>query len=192
MNKLRYLPFARYLEDYPLPQWVIAQAKAQQAYGQLLDRVRWRSLGTKIYGQHNRPGLSGTGGQPFQSVSSQMFQSMPSSRHPSQSMPSPRNMMPPHVQSVPHVRTPTLPSNGVVPSTSGRPNGMAPPPSAVLRSQPDAQPIPSGTNGATINRSPAIPESSKFRSPSTSAPQSYQSYTAHAHTAPPTASDSKG
>lgn len=192
MNGSRCLLSARYLEDYPLPQWVIAPLKAQTAYSQLLDRVRWRSLGIKIYNQNNQPGLGSMGGQPFRSVSSQTLPSMPSPRKPSQSMPSPRNVMPPHAQGIPHVRTPTLPSNGVVPGMSGRPNGMAPPPSAVLRSQPDAQPIPSGTNGATVNQSPAIPESSKIRSPSNSAPQSYQSYASHAYHAPPTASDVKG
>ena len=191
-NRLEMLTFSRYLEDHPLPQWVIAQAKAQEAYSRLLERVRWRSLGIRIYNSNSRPGFGTIGGQPFHSVSAQMPPGMIQSRHPSQSMPSPRTMMPPHTQGIHHARTPTLSSNGVGPAVPGRPNGMAPPPSVVLHSQPDAQPMQPGPNGGPINRSAPIPGPTKAPSPSTVAPQSYQTYAAHAHHSPANASDNKG
>ena len=40
----------RYLVDFPLPQWVISQEQAHQAYYRLTERFRWRSLGIRIYG----------------------------------------------------------------------------------------------------------------------------------------------
>jgi hypothetical protein len=182
----------RYLEDYPLPRWLIGKEKADVAYSRLLERVRWRSLGIRIYNSNNRPGFSMIGGPPFQSVSAQMPPGMAQSRHVSQSMPSPSTMMPPHAQVAPNSHTPTLPSNGVAPAVPGCANGMAPPPSSILRSQPDAQPAQPSPNGAPVNRSPSIPGPSNVRLPSTAVPQSYQTYAAHAHHAPLNASDNKG
>ena len=39
----------RHLEDFPLPRWVIPPNQAQEAYGQLVERSRWRSLAIRVY-----------------------------------------------------------------------------------------------------------------------------------------------
>lgn len=159
---------------------MIAPAKAQDAYSRLLERVRWRSLGIRIYRSNNMP----IGTQPFQSVS-QMQPRMASSRHPSQSMPNHRSVGPPNGIQPHHAQPDPLPHPGRTHGSAAHPpNGMMPAPSAVLRSQPDAQPMQPGPNGVPTPSSATSAGPGSARSPSTSVPMSYHgpTYAAHAHT----------
>lgn len=45
----------RYMEDFPLSQWVIPQQQASNAYNQLVERIRWRNYGIPIYGRDRVP-----------------------------------------------------------------------------------------------------------------------------------------
>lgn len=157
-----------------------------------MERVRWRSLGIRIYRSNNMPGFGTTGNQPFRSVASQVPAGMMRSRHPSQSVSSVHSMGPEHLPGAHHGHTPSLPSNGAMHGMAGRAtNGMAPPPSTVLRSQPDAQPMQPGPNGMLHNPSPTPAESEHVQSPSASAARSYHSSTYAAH-APVDARGNKG
>nr|POE65918.1 hypothetical protein CFP56_57608 [Quercus suber] len=40
-----------YIQDFPLPSWVIPKQQAEIAYSQVIERMRWRSLGIAIYDQ---------------------------------------------------------------------------------------------------------------------------------------------
>lgn len=40
----------QYMQDYPLPDWVIPQRDARLGYHRLLERSRWRALGQPIFG----------------------------------------------------------------------------------------------------------------------------------------------
>lgn len=47
----------RYLQDFPLDQWVVAKADAERAYFDMLERARWRKLGIRIYSSSRVPGV---------------------------------------------------------------------------------------------------------------------------------------
>ncbi|SMQ46111.1 unnamed protein product [Zymoseptoria tritici ST99CH_3D7] len=67
----------RYMEDFPLPQWLIPQEVAQQAYFRLLERMRWRGQGMPIYGRHVHPSEFAPGG----AASSSTLQPLVASQH---------------------------------------------------------------------------------------------------------------
>lgn len=49
----------KYMEDFPIPTWVIGQAEAERAYGSLMHRTKWRSLGIRIFSSEALPSLLG-------------------------------------------------------------------------------------------------------------------------------------
>lgn len=51
-----------YIQDFPLAKWVIPKEQAETAYTQLIDRIRWRSLGIAIYSQTHRAYITGPPG----------------------------------------------------------------------------------------------------------------------------------
>lgn len=125
----------RYMEDFPLPTWVISKDLAEQAFFRLIERMRWRSMGIRIYGDTRIPEM------------------IPNST-PSRTMPGPPGSghMPQHAQ-MPHhpnhysPRPSDMVSSG---AANGRPDMMVrgtpnnvhpPPPQQTLRSQPNAMPM---------------------------------------------------
>ncbi|KAK4506851.1 hypothetical protein PRZ48_000584 [Zasmidium cellare] len=126
----------RYLDDFPLTQWVIPKEQASQAYFRMLERTRWRSLGIRIYGRERLPEWPPGNVAPGTHRAAEINQ---------QPLPVPRDSYPrenPRPASGP-------PAAGQYP-TSARPPHMQtqhagpslPPPRASLPSQPHAQPIP--------------------------------------------------
>ena len=155
INLYTYNSPRRYLEDFPLDRWVIPPEQAQEAYGQLVERSRWRSLGIRIYGSRNAPGSMIGSTPPFhssnvQTMHLQRAQSTDQARHIGHSVfghrqPSmPQQLPQRHTgHQVPH----GLPHTAVPSHTSNR---MPPPPSNVLRSQPHGQPVPTYPNGMPV------------------------------------------
>ena len=128
---------------------MIPQARAQDAHNRLLDRVRWRNLGLPIY---RRPGVRSMSSQPFQSVATQMPPPLAQHRHSSQSMPSPRQAGPPHAAGSQTSQSQHMTDGmGGAAPTHAR-NGMPPPPSAVLPSQPIAHPTSTQVDGRADKR----------------------------------------
>jgi len=107
----------RYLQDFPLDQWVIAKADAEGAYFRMLERARWRKLGIRIYGPSRMPEVFPNGflragdSMPPQLLLSNGMAANPSMYHPSMR---PNGFAPPQL---PH---------------------QPPPPQQILRSQPNA------------------------------------------------------
>jgi len=148
----------RYMEDYPLPTWVIPKENAEQAYFRLLERSRWRSLGIRIYGNQRIPEII-PNATPFRAVGQfpqqQMPLNIPQAGLPHQQFqqrqPSMSGSRPP---STPQQFGPHGPPPGMHPQHSMPPPGMhhplpQPPPGHVLRSQPNAMPmnVPPGPHG---------------------------------------------
>ncbi|KAF7195497.1 hypothetical protein HII31_03091 [Pseudocercospora fuligena] len=119
----------RYMEDHPLNSWVISQDNAHAAYYQLLERTKWRSMGTRIYG-HDRVA---------QPPPHPQHQSMPRQQ---QAPPRPMNSGPMPTQGQRqgpqmHPQGPALGQSHRLPPHMGPPQ----PPPGILRSQPYAQPM---------------------------------------------------
>lgn len=123
----------RYMEDFPLDQWVISKEQASQAYFRLLERTRWRSLGIRIYDRERIPGWGG--GMPGNAQGMRNLQRPLNPPHEMYPRERPRNGSgPPTAQQPPQ----GMPPNTLVP----RRDGHLPPPPNSLPSQPHAQPIP--------------------------------------------------
>ncbi|KAK3696155.1 hypothetical protein LTR37_018126 [Vermiconidia calcicola] len=144
----------RYLEDFPIPHWVIPQELAQEAQDRLLERTRWRGLGIRIYGDRRIPELIPGSTQPFQRVGSQSMQMQaPPTMDRNMHMGQPTQSMPLAMQqNMPHQFSARPMPNGM---PQGPPNQMPygmppPPPGTVLRSQPHAQPVPTYPNGMPV------------------------------------------
>ncbi|KAH9826997.1 hypothetical protein Tdes44962_MAKER09887 [Teratosphaeria destructans] len=118
----------RYLQDYPLDQWVIPRGDAEQAYLRMLERTRWRHLGIPIYGNQRIPEM--------------IPHSTPDFRPNGPGAP----QMPPNMRSQPG-------RPGSVPQQH-----MAyPPPQQMLRSQPHAQPMNVKPGQLYTHHGPPVP-----------------------------------
>ncbi|KAF2214906.1 hypothetical protein CERZMDRAFT_82799 [Cercospora zeae-maydis SCOH1-5] len=131
----------RYLNDYPLDQWVIPKSLAASAHNQLLERLKWRTFGIPIYGRDRVPAWSPDGRMP----PPQHAVMLPGSR-PTHGGPGPGQHMPPlygHLQQPgPHMQPQMQPQPpqqrmGAAPHPN---RGQFPP--GVLPSQPYVPPNP--------------------------------------------------
>lgn len=134
----------RYMEDFPLPTWVIPKEQAEHAYFRMLERTRWRTLGIRIFGQQRIPEII-PNATPFNRVGPMPQQQMHPDQYPHQpqhgqqrqlSMGGSRPPSVPQQQMQYHPPPYGMPPNGLPP------NGMhPPPPTQMLRSQPHAMPM---------------------------------------------------
>ncbi|KAI5369967.1 hypothetical protein Slin15195_G008450 [Septoria linicola] len=156
----------RYLDDFPLPTWVIPTQQASNAYFQLMERMKWRNYGIPIYGRDRVPALSPDTAPPHQAFHaapppSRNMRGPPPGPGPSQHMqPShyhthpqglPQHMIQNvHHQPMPPQHVPAHLANQQVPSHVPSQQYMGPVPHpnrgqfppGLLPSQPYAQPIP--------------------------------------------------
>lgn len=125
----------RYMEDYPLDQWVLTKEQASQAYFRLLERTRWRSLGIRIYSRERLPDWTPGSAVPGGAQAT---------RNAQQPINPPRDMYPrdrPRTGSGPPPAQ--YPPQGMPPNMHVQHRGpQLPPPPNALPSQPHAQPIP--------------------------------------------------
>lgn len=126
-----------YLKDFPLTAWIIPQQQAQEAVRQLEQRKKWRQLGTRIFGDGRIPGVvpNGNGFASFrpQAIPLHTALNVPSSQYPRPASQGQQQMHHGAAYLPPHANTPP---------------GMSQPHThQVLRSQPNAQPIPTLPNG---------------------------------------------
>lgn len=126
-----------------MPQWVIPQQRAQEAYNIMMERSRWRGLGIRIFGSRTIPQFTPGATLAFQSVNTQL-------------RPLQIPTQPPSAQAMRHLMHQQMPQQFPARHMpQGTPHGqvihsMPPPPMNVLRSQPHAQPIPTYPNGMPI------------------------------------------
>ncbi|KAF2171225.1 hypothetical protein M409DRAFT_18342 [Zasmidium cellare ATCC 36951] len=151
----------RYMEDFPLTQWVIPKEQASQAYFRMLERTRWRSLGIRIYGRERLPEWPAGNAPPLGNAQAAAAHANQQPLQP------PRDMYP---QQKP--RTASGPPGGQYPGSAMQPNmqmqhrvGSLPPPPNRLPSQPHAQPIPvppgvihNGPQGPQGPQRPQVPQ----------------------------------
>lgn len=147
-----------YLEDFPLHEWVIPREEADKAYSGLLERMRWRNMGIRIYGPR-REGIPGASRlqQPLNIPRDQYMREPPRQPYAGQQGPAPQGPPPPGHQHAQLRPNPTLPHphgpgpNGMPMYPQGPPNNNMqpmgrghplPPPPHALPSQPYAHPMP--------------------------------------------------
>lgn len=115
----------RYMEDFPLAQWVLPKEQASQAYFRLLERTRWRSLGIRIYGRERIPEWTPGSASAIPSNNNAI-------RNTQQPLNPPREMFPREsLSGPPHQHQQQQRQGG----------SILPPPPNALPSQPHAQPI---------------------------------------------------
>lgn len=146
----------RYMEDFPLKNWVISRDEAVDAYYRLLERTRWRSLGIRIYKPERFPDFSTRMNNPLRPVAQQSMRSGQSG--PPQGPPLTFQQMAAQIQH-PGQAPPqhhgfhhTLPQH--------------PPPGGVLPSQPYAQPMYAPQHPHGLGRPVGVPQPMAYGTPS--------------------------
>ena len=171
---------------------MISRQEAEEAHKRLLERLRWRGLGIRIYHPNNMSTLGSISASPFQSTGP-MPMGIAHGRHPNQSVPSPRSMGPPHGYP-PQQRHSNGGSHVASGLGMGTPIGRAPPPSAILPSQPNAQPMQAQPNGLPVQSPMVSPNIASRPSSATTMPTAVHgpTYSAPVHRSPSSVPVNKG
>lgn len=156
MSTYLLISMIRYMEDFPLSEWVLPRDVVSDAYNRLLERTKWRNLGARIYGQQRLPGWNPSSAQPVSrsQVHSMQPQPSPSGRAHHQPRDASFTSHSPHGMAQPSQQpgfvggmAQHLPQHTVFQPTQHQ----------VLRSQPNAQPVPTYPNGLPVHSASARP-----------------------------------
>lgn len=147
----------RYMEDFPLSEWVLPRDVVSDAYNRLLERTKWRNLGARIYGQQRLPGWNPSSAQQVTRSNGHavQIQTPPTARthhHPrdaSFTSRSPHGMMPTSQRETS--------SGGMAHLHPQQHTVFQPTSNQVLRSQPNAQPVTTYPNGLPVQSAVARP-----------------------------------